>query len=668
MKNIFSSITAIVVYTLFLCVLSETVTAQNKETELKLTQINQNSKEYGKLKNLSLNYLNEELIKKNKQTTNDYKVLSIKKDGLGLAHTKIQQTYKGIPVMGGEAIVHLNKDNSLYTITNNFASTLTDINTQPVLSVSNALEKAFEIEKCSNCSVLKNAEPQLMILAREKEYFLVYKIEMALPESKVKNNFPRLPVYFIDAKTGESVFSYDNLQTQNVTNTGSSLYSGNVSFTAFQVGAPYGPRFLENLNSKIGTFNGSTVSRFMDFDGLWNDFGQEAAVDAHWGAEKTLEYYGSFGRNGVDGNGGPLTTPAADGSTDLLPSIVHYGTSYNNAFWDGSSMTYGDGDGSFFSPLVSIDVVGHELTHGVTEFSAGLQYWGESGGLNEAASDIFGNMVERYAKGQSANNWKVGEEIFTPGTSGDALRYMDNPTADGGSIDHYSNYYNGIDVHYSSGIANNEFFLLSEGGTHRLGGSMTGIGADKAAYIWYYALTNFMTSSTNFAGARAATMSAATVLYGPIEANAVARSWCLVGVGACVRLNYQAHVQDFGWLSFVSDGEVAGTTGLGKRMEAVQILLDNAPAGSDIQYRAHIANFGWMPWVSSGATAGTTGQSIQMEAVEIRLVNAPANCNVTYRAHVAYSGWLPWVSDGATAGTTGQGTQMEALQAVVNCQ
>jgi uncharacterized protein YjdB len=197
---------------------------------------------------------------------------------------------------------------------------------------------------------------------------------------------------------------------------------------------------------------------------------------------------------------------------------------------------------------------------------------------------------------------------------------------------------------------------------------MTGIGADKATNIWYYALTNLMTSSTNFAGARTATLNAANMLYGPVEANAVARSWCLVGVGTCVKLNYQAHVQDFGWMSFVSDGQIAGTTGLGKRMEAVQILWDNAPAGSDVQYRAHISGFGWMPWVNAGATAGTTWQSIQMEAVELRLVNAPVNCNVTYRAHVAYSGWLPWVSDGQTAGTTGQGTQMEALQAVVNCR
>jgi Zn-dependent metalloprotease len=668
MKNIFSSITAIAVCALFLCILTETTPAQNKNNELKLTQVNQNSKEYGKLKNLSLNYLNEELLKQNKQSAFDYKVLSIKKDGLGLAHTKMQQTYKGIPVIGGEAIVHTNQDNSLYTITNNFASIATDIDTQAVLSVNEAVRKAFEAEKCSSCSILKNTEPQLMIFAGEKESFLVYKIEMAVPESKVKNNVPVLPIYYIDAKNGESVFNYNNLQTQNVTNTGSSLYSGNVSFTAFQVGAPYGPRFLENLNSKIGTFNGSTSSRFMDFDGVWNDFGQQAAVDAHWGAEKTLQYYGNFGRNGVDGNGGPLTTPAADGSTNLLPSIVHYGTSYNNAFWDGSSMTYGDGDGSFFSPLVSIDVVGHELTHGITQFSAGLQYWGESGGLNEAASDIFGNMVERYAKGQSANNWKVGEEIFTPGTSGDALRYMNNPTADGGSIDHYSNYYNGIDVHYSSGIANNEFFLLSQGGTHRLGGSMTGIGADKAAYIWYYALTNFMTSTTNFAGARTATMNAATVLYGPVEANAVAKSWCLVGVGSCVNLAYQAHVQNLGWLGWVYDGATAGTTGQNRRMEAVQILWNNAPVGVYVQYRAHVSGIGWMPWVSYGNTAGTTGQNRQMEAVQAQLVNAPANCHIFYRAHTTGLGWMPWVSDGAIGGTTGQNRRMEALQAVVNCQ
>jgi Zn-dependent metalloprotease len=698
MKNVFSNIAAIVVYTLFVCILSETAPAQNTESALNRTKINQGSEKYGKLKNLSLTYLNEELPKNNNQSADDYKILSMNKDGLGFVHTKIQQIYKGVPVFGGEAIVHLNKDDSLSTITDDFVHLLADdvseFDVKPVLNANEAVRRAFEIEGCSKCTILEGTKPEMMIYA-DKKYAedskttasdrakLIYKIQLDESEIDFKNNISKMPVYFIDAKTGDLVFSYNNLQTQSAANSGSSLYSGNVSFTATPL------RFfnfnffvLENLNLRIGTFNGNTSSFFFDNNGLWDDSIQRAAVDAHWGAEKTLEFYRQFGRNGIDGNGGPLSIRSFTGTTDLLPIIVHNknlsdGCPYN-AGWRGTSAKFCDGDDVYFSPLVSLDIVGHELTHGVTQFSAGLLYARESGALNEAVSDIFGSMIERSQKGESTNTWTIGEDFFTPNTPGDALRYMDNPRRNN-QPDFYadrdfpgdctpSGTNDNCGVHTNSAIPNHEFYLLSQGGHHRRGESMTGIGADKATNIWYYALTNLMTSSTNFAGARTATLNAANMLYGPVEANAVARSWCLVGVGTCVKLNYQAHVQDFGWMSFVSDGQIAGTTGLGKRMEAVQILWDNAPAGSDVQYRAHISGFGWMPWVNAGATAGTTWQSIQMEAVELRLVNAPVNCNVTYRAHVAYSGWLPWVSDGQTAGTTGQGTQMEALQAVVNCR
>ena len=198
-------------------------------------------------------------------------------------------------------------------------------------------------------------------------------------------------------------------------------------------------------------------------------------------------------------------------------------------------MTYGDGNGSTFSPLVTLDICGHEMTHGVTERTAGLVYSNESGALNEAMSDVFGAMVERYTEGENSNTWKIGEDAYTPATSGDALRYM-NDTHRGGDPDHYSERYTGSadngGVHTNSGIANFAFYLLAKGGTHHLGGSMTGIGADKARLIWYRALTSYMTSSTNFKGARTATLNAASALYGTgsAEYNAVASSWSLCGV------------------------------------------------------------------------------------------------------------------------------------------
>jgi Zn-dependent metalloprotease len=173
------------------------------------------------------------------------------------------------------------------------------------------------------------------------------------------------------------------------------------------------------------------------------------------------------------------------------------------------------------------------MTHGVTSATAGLIYSGESGGLNEAISDIFATAVEFYASTHGATttpDYWIGEDVWTPGVSNDALRYMDNPTKDGVSIDTYANYYPGLNVHYSSGIANNAFYLLSEGGAHRLGGTVTRIGRDKAERIFYRGLTVYMVPSETFSQARAATIQAATDLYGSAEVTSVKDAWSAVGV------------------------------------------------------------------------------------------------------------------------------------------
>jgi thermolysin len=251
------------------------------------------------------------------------------------------------------------------------------------------------------------------------------------------------------------------------------------------------------------------------------------------------------GRDGLDGLGGPGTRRARDGVTRLISARVHYGSAYNNAFFNGLYTTYGDGDGTVFTPLVALDIVGHEMQHGVTLFSEALFYFNEPGALNESWSDVFGTLLERHVR-PAAWNWRIGEDCFTPAVPGDGLRHMDDPhaAADGGFTadddpDHYSERYRGpLDnggVHINSGIANKAFFLLAAGGTHHVsGGSMTGIGHDRAGQVWYRALTTYMTVLTNFARARAATLDAAGDLYGDgsAEQAAVCQAWTLVGVGA----------------------------------------------------------------------------------------------------------------------------------------
>src|SRR5262249_47564900 len=154
-----------------------------------------------------------------------------------------------------------------------------------------------------------------------------------------------------------------------------------------------------------------------------------------------------------------------------LISSVHYSTNYVNAYWNGTQMVYGDGNGVDASNLAnSMDVTAHELTHAVTEKTSKLVYSGESGGLNESWSDSLGNVCQWYRDGQpatpSANNFLVGEDVWTPATSGDALRYMCNPSLDGGSADIWTSTVGNLDVHYSSGVSNLAFCLLVKGGTH----------------------------------------------------------------------------------------------------------------------------------------------------------------------------------------------------------
>ena len=170
---------------------------------------------------------------------------------------------------------------------------------------------------------------------------------------------------------------------------------------------------MEDLTRRMGTFNmnntgntttgtGGTQSRYTDTDDNWTATNARAGVDAHYGARWTYDYFTQVhGRNGINGTQGPGTTTAAAGGVSLVSSRVHFGSNYNNAFWYQNKMTYGDGNGSTFSPLTTLDIAGHEMTHGVTQYTANLTYSSESGALNESMSDVFGAMVETYARGGS---------------------------------------------------------------------------------------------------------------------------------------------------------------------------------------------------------------------------------------------------------------------------
>src|SRR5918997_1257436 len=512
----------------------------------------------------SLLRLQKKLAKKG-IAPNDVKTLRVfeDKDRAERVHTHVQQTHRGVPVFGGEAIVHLN------AVTEEEAQPTTDtlvegvsVFTTPGMTAEHAVGLAkgqYKAKKgCDNC-LTEAPQADLWVLRHEGADHLVYRVQLARLDGTEHTSEP---VYFIDAHTGALVWSYDNLQTQAATGTGVSLYSGTQSINTALSGGSY---YMEDLPRSIGTFDNrntakintmlgyitsyGSIYRFNDADNVWNAATAKAGVDAHYGAAKVYDYFlNVHGRNGIDGAGGPRTLASVTGSPALISSIIHFGKSYNNAFWSSSrnQMFYGDGDGTNFSPLVTLDICGHEMQHGITSRTANLTYANESGALNESWSDVFGAMVELYAEGtETTQTWWIGEDAQTPSTPGDALRYMDRPhnasnygytTND--DPDHYSERYTGTGdgggVHINSGIPNHVFYLFAKGGPHAhvVGPTVTGIGADKAAKIWYKALTSYMTSSTNFAGARTATINAANSIYGAgsVEAISVSQAWSACGI------------------------------------------------------------------------------------------------------------------------------------------
>jgi Zn-dependent metalloprotease len=254
----------------------------------------------------------------------------------------------------------------------------------------------------------------------------------------------------------------------------------------------------------------------------------DAVNEAYDGAGATYDlYFEVYGRNSIDGHG------------MRLDSSVHYGRAYDNAFWDGAQMVYGDGDGTLFERFTrAVDVIGHELTHGVTAREANLDYEGEPGALNESFSDVFGSLVKQRALGQNAAeaDWLIGEGLFTPRVRGVALRSMKAPgTAYDDPVlgkdpqpttmkDYVATSEDDGGVHINSGIPNHAFYLAAV--------SIGGNAWEKAGQIWYDALTARLRRDSDFAAAAKETLAAAGDLYGSrgAEANAVHDAWTRVGV------------------------------------------------------------------------------------------------------------------------------------------
>ncbi|MEU0194332.1 M4 family metallopeptidase [Streptomyces afghaniensis] len=463
-------------------------------------------------------------------------VRDVVKDADGTVHTRYERTYAGLPVLGGDLVVHESKSGVPQGVTRATKAKLEVDSLKPAVTAAKAEKQAVTLAKAAGSEKTEaNSTPRKVIWAADGKPTLAYETVVGgLQEDGTPNELHVVT----DAATGKKLYEYQGIET----GTGNTTYSGKVTLGTTKSGSSYnltdgtrGGHKTYNLNR--GTSGTGTL--FSGSDDVWGNGNpsnlETAAADAHYGAQVTWDFYKStFGRSGIRNDG------------KAAYSRVHYGNNYVNAFWSDSCfcMTYGDGSGNTH-PLTSLDVAAHEMSHGLTSATAGLNYSGESGGLNEATSDIFGAGAEFFAGNSSdVGDYLIGEEIDIRG-DGSPLRYMDKPSKDGNSADAWSAGLGSLDVHYSSGPANHFFYLLSEGSGSKTingvtynsptsnGSAVTGIGRTKALQIWYKALTTYMTSTTKYAQARTATLNAASALYGAssTEYKAVAAAWSAVNVG-----------------------------------------------------------------------------------------------------------------------------------------
>ena len=528
-------------------------------------------------------------------------VRDVVKDNDGTLHTRYERTYAGLPVLGGDLVVHTPP---AALAAGTVSTTFNTKRTIKVASTTATFTKAAAQTKALKAARSLHAEQPTTDSARKVIWAGTGTPKLAW-ETVVgglqDDGTPSQLHVITDATTGKELYRYQGIRT----GTGNTQYSGTVTLNTTLSGSTYQLYDTTRGGHKTYSLNNGTSGTgtlMTDSDDVWGTGSgsntQTAGADAAYGAQETWDFYkNTFGRSGIKNDG------------VAAYSRVHYSTAYVNAFWDDDCfcMTYGDGSGGTHA-LTSLDVAGHEMSHGVTSNTAGLEYSGESGGLNEATSDIFGTGVEFYANNSSdVGDYLIGEKIDING-DGTPLRYMDKPSKDGGSADSWYSGVGNLDVHYSSGPANHMFYLLSEGsGTKTINGvtydsptsdgvAVAGIGRAAALQIWYKALTTYMTSSTNYAGARTAALNAAAALYGTSSTQ-------YAGVGnAFAGINVGSHITPpSSGVTVTNPGSQSSTVGTAV---SLQISASSTNSGS-LTYAATGLPTGLSINSSTGVISGT---------------------------------------------------------------
>ncbi|QIL76264.1 M4 family metallopeptidase [Hymenobacter sp. HDW8] len=485
----------------------------------------------------------------------------IEADPEGFVHEKFNQYYKGIKVEHAEYTVHA-RQGTVETMTGNFER-VQNVKTAPTINENAALQRALRFvggkkymwEDAGEEATLKEQENNPRASYKPEGELVIVANTQAEPGSPEFeqptlawkfNIYSQQPVsrayIYVDAQTGDIVAKDAIIKHAAATGTFATRYSGTKTSATESINGSYRLRELTR-GSGIETFNCrkgnsyTTAVDFTDADNSWTEYANanldNAALDAHYGAQSTYDYFKNVHARNSYNNAGAK-----------IKSYVHFddtpgdGKGYENAYWNGSVMTYGDGY-TRFDPLTSLDVAAHEIGHAVCSSTANLTYSYESGALNEGFSDIWGAAVEYY-KDPNKATWLIGEDIDKVRPS---LRSMSNPNAEG-QPDTYkgTNWYAGSGdnggVHTNSGVLNHWFYRLAVGGsgTNDIGSSfsVTGIGIDAAAKIAYRTESVYLTASSNYAAARTYSIQSATDLYGAGSAQVIAttNAWYAVGVGA----------------------------------------------------------------------------------------------------------------------------------------
>ena len=467
-------------------------------------------------------------LKENKAAFNinvgEFKILKSELDEIGFTHYKTILTVDNIPVYGSEMVVHTDKDGMVYVINGEPKSNLVDKEWSKEVNISSdeAIKNAQEILDFNiNGNHLSKPSADLYLYEYNGRMHVAYLVQLRFLEPYIANW-----QIFVDAATGNVIDKYNAATTGSAEiGTGIDGFGNQIEINTYlDNGVYYLIDDTKAMSGQIKTYDmnydryynapGTLVS---DSDNNFDAQSHRAAVSAHYFIGKVYDYYyNEYGRDSFDNRG-----------ADIISNVHCAGENgeryWNNAAWTGTQMVYGDGDGTTFTNLSgAFDVVAHEFTHAVTDYTSNLEYRFQSGALNEAVSDIIGVAIEN-----EPGDWLIGEDCYTPGTPGDALRSMEDPTTGDqpAHMDDYENYdisYDNGGVHINSGIINKAAYNIG-----------SEIGIYKMGQIFYRANSVYYTTTSDFMDARSGALQAAEDLYGAgsTEYQAVDTGFAGVGLG-----------------------------------------------------------------------------------------------------------------------------------------